>query len=121
MPLSAAICFLALSAGTLCARPERGLMRIVASETSGGFLIRWLPAAVFGVPLLFGWLTMAGQRAGFYSLEFGISVFVILNTVFFSMLVLWTATSLDPIPTTAAPSPKKNCACVPCSRRRWPT
>jgi diguanylate cyclase (GGDEF)-like protein/PAS domain S-box-containing protein len=95
MPLGAALCFIALASGILCARPEHGLMRIVASETSGGFLMRWLPAAVFGVPLLFGWLTMAGQRAGFYSLEFGISVFVILNTIFFSMLVLWTAASLD--------------------------
>ena len=95
MPRHVAVTFLALSAGILFARPEGGLMRVVASETSGGLLVRWLPAAVFGVPLLFGWLTLAGQRAGFYTLDFGISVFVILNTVFFSILTLWTALSLD--------------------------
>ncbi len=95
MALHVALTFLLVCAGILSARPDRGLTRMAANDTAGGLLMRWLPAAVFGVPTLFGWLTLSGQRAGYYELEFGISIFVILNTAFFSVLIFWTASALD--------------------------
>jgi two-component system, sensor histidine kinase and response regulator len=47
MALPTALGFLVLSVGTLCARPDQGLMRVVTSDEAGGVLARrLLPAAI---------------------------------------------------------------------------
>src|SRR5262249_39473886 len=56
MALPTALAFLVLSVGTLCARPDAGLMRVVTSDEAGGVLARrLLPAAIF-IPAGLGWL-----------------------------------------------------------------
>jgi signal transduction histidine kinase len=88
-------CFLALFVGAGCARPDRGLMRLVSSDRAGGVLARrLLPAAVL-VPAGLGWLRLAGQRAGLYHAEFGVALGVAANIVVLMAVVLSTSSLLD--------------------------
>jgi|GEM_PF-2084018 len=87
--------FLLLCAGILFARPDRGLMALVASDTAGGFMVRRLSLAVVLVPLVMGWARLAGQRAGFYSGEFGVVLFVVLGIVVLGLVVWKSAALLD--------------------------
>lgn len=52
-----------------------------------------LPAAVF-VPLFLGLIQIAGLRAGWYNNAFAIAVLTIVNILFFSILVGWSAWKL---------------------------
>ena len=91
MPLATALMFVMLPLGVLAARPERGLMATVTSDSVGGIVARrLLPAAVL-VPLLMGWLRLAGERAGFYGLEFGLVLFALANVVVLTSVVWWNA------------------------------
>jgi two-component system cell cycle sensor histidine kinase/response regulator CckA len=92
--LHTALACLAYASGVLIARPELGLMRLVASDGPGGLLIRrLLPAAVM-VPAFAGWLRLMGQRAGWYDTEFGLALFAASNMLCFSVLDFWTARAL---------------------------
>lgn len=77
MALHTALAFLVLAVGLLFARPDKGGMRLLFSEDTGSKLFARLAALV--LPLLFGWLKLKGQRAGFYSLEFGTALFSLLT------------------------------------------
>jgi signal transduction histidine kinase len=90
-----ASCFLALLVGAGCARPVRGLMKLVSSDGAGGVLARrLLPAAIF-IPTGLGWLRLAGQRAGLYHAEFGVALGVAANIMVLMAVVLSTASLLD--------------------------
>jgi diguanylate cyclase (GGDEF)-like protein/PAS domain S-box-containing protein len=84
-----------MAVAVLAARPEHGILRLVVSDSAGGFLARSAPAVVIAVPMTVGWLTLKGQqRAGFDSAT-AVSVFVFATTVFFSILILRVARTLD--------------------------
>lgn len=87
MAVHTAAAFIVLSAGILFAQPERGFMAVVVSDTAGGIMARQLLPAIVVIPFLLGWLMMAGQHAGFYGLEFGVSLFVLSNIVLFAGLI----------------------------------
>jgi two-component system, sensor histidine kinase and response regulator len=54
----ASMTLVVLSAGVLCARPERGLMAVVTSGNVGGVVARRLLPAAILVPLVFGWFRL---------------------------------------------------------------
>jgi len=92
--LHTAATFAILSGGILCARPERGFMRIVISDSSAGVMVRkLLPAAVL-VPLALGWLRLWGQRKGFYGTEIGLSAYALSNIIIFILLIVACARAL---------------------------
>ncbi len=95
MALHTTVAFLALCAGILFARPDRGLMVIVTSGHAGGVLVRRLLPAVIGVLLAAGWIRLAGQRAGFYGTEFGTAILVVSCIVILGVLVWRSAETLD--------------------------
>src|SRR3989442_3615454 len=66
MSLNTAVAFLIAAAGVLWCRPDRGFAALVAGPTPGGVLTRRLLPAIIVVPLLLGWLRLAGQGAGPY-------------------------------------------------------
>ena len=66
MALHTAATFILLSAGLMLLEPARGLMRVVTGKGLGGIVARRLLAAAVVVPLALGWLSVLGQRAGFY-------------------------------------------------------
>jgi PAS domain S-box-containing protein len=94
MAINTAACLVALSLGVISARPDRGVMAIVTGRDSGGLLARrLLPAAVL-VPLLLGWLRLAGERAGLYGQATGVSLFAVSTMVVFAALIGWSAAIL---------------------------
>jgi two-component system, cell cycle sensor histidine kinase and response regulator CckA len=89
---TAAFCLLAV--GILSARPDRGLVAVIASETAGGVMARRVFPAVLVVPGLLAWLSFAGLRAGYYQNVFGLALLTLGNVIAFSIIVLWSARSL---------------------------
>jgi PAS domain S-box-containing protein len=95
MALHTALTFIALLAGLLCARPDRGLIAIVVSNRVGGVIARrLLPAAIF-VPVVLGWLRLKGQQVGLYGTELGVALMVVSSIAIFAVLVMWSARLLN--------------------------
>ncbi|MBA3272773.1 MAG: hypothetical protein H0T11_02735, partial [Chthoniobacterales bacterium] len=91
MSLPGSIAFLALAAGMLLARPHRGAMAFVTSDTSGGFLARLLLPLGLLLPILLGALRIGGENAGLYSTRIGVGLFATGFIVLFLATVWWTA------------------------------
>ena len=95
MSLPSAVSFLALCLALLCARPERGIAALVASQEAGGILARrLLPAAVL-VPAVLGWLPFLGERTGLVDIEVALAMAVVMGIVTFAALIGVTCWSLD--------------------------
>jgi len=92
--LHTAFTSLALGVGVLFARPNRGLMAVVTSDTAGGVLARRVLLPAVGVPVVLGWLRLVGQRRGFYGTEFGLSLMVVSAVAILGILIWWSAGSL---------------------------
>ncbi|MDB5728473.1 MAG: hypothetical protein JWQ00_1678, partial [Noviherbaspirillum sp.] len=68
---------LALCAGILAVRPDRGLMSLLTNQSAGGMTARrLLPAAIF-IPLAIDRLQFWGQKAGLYDATFGLVLFTL--------------------------------------------
>ncbi len=95
MAVHAAIAFVIVSLGILFFRPDYGWIALIASDNTGGAMIRrlWLPSV--GTLLVFGWLELIGKKAGWYSSEFGASLFVIIAVTVLTVLMWRNARSLD--------------------------
>ncbi|HSI89825.1 MAG TPA: PAS domain S-box protein, partial [Adhaeribacter sp.] len=74
-----ALSFLFLSFGVLFARPDKGTMSIVIGESSSQIIFMRFLAML--LPLVFGWLKLQGEKAGFYSTEAGTAMFAVLTYV----------------------------------------
>ena len=83
--------FMVLSLGVLWARPDRGLMATLLSRSVAGVMLRRLLPAAVCLPIVIGWLRLAGQRAGYYETEFGLALFALSNVIIFASLTLLTA------------------------------
>ena len=93
----ASMTLVVLSAGVLCARPERGLMVVVTSRNVGGVVARRLLPAAILVPLVLGWFRLRGQQVGLYGTELGVSLFTVANMFVVAALVWWSARLLHRI------------------------
>jgi PAS domain S-box-containing protein len=91
MALNTAICFALLTAGFLCARPHRQPVATLLDNTVGGIVARRLLPAAFIVPLALGYLRLLGERHGWVSNEFGLSLLILSIIVVFNALVWWNA------------------------------
>jgi PAS domain S-box-containing protein len=95
MALHTGLAFLALCAGILAARPDRGLMRTATGGGAAGLLLRrLLPGAVVAL-LLAGWLRLLGQREHLFGLEFGTALLVVVSIVLVAVLIWLSARSLE--------------------------
>jgi len=81
----------ASSVGLLFAVPGQGLAGTSRRDDAGALLLRRMVVPIFLVPLLFGWLRLEGERAGFYDTAFGEAAFVIFTTT--AMLALLGVTA----------------------------
>lgn len=83
-----------LALGLLAARPNRGLMEIISSDSAGGLLARRvLPAAVV-VPIAAGWLNLSLQRAAIIDDHLGAAGVAGMNIIAVGGLLWWSARSL---------------------------
>jgi two-component system, cell cycle sensor histidine kinase and response regulator CckA len=90
-----ALGFLVAGTTVLAARSDGGIMSIVTHEGPGGALLRRLSPAIVGVPVVFAWLRLAGERRGLFDREFGVAIVVTANVVCFLSLAVWTARALE--------------------------
>ncbi|MCY3770479.1 MAG: response regulator [Gemmatimonadetes bacterium] len=95
--LNTALGFGVLCAGIFCARPRREPAATLVSATAGGLMARRLLPAAFLIPIVLGWVQFQGERAGFYGVEFGHSLFVVCNVIAFNILIWWNARSIGQI------------------------
>ena len=91
--------FFLLCLGILLARPDRGIMANLSSDSIGGALTRRLLPAAFLLPVLVGWLSLLGEQAGLYGSAASSALFATSLLVVFGGLVSWTAHTLNRIET----------------------
>lgn len=97
MPLHAAVGCVALAAGMVLARVDRGWMRVFQETQLGSIVLRRVVPFAVVVPVLLGWLRLAGERAGLYGTEFGVGLLVIAGTASSLGLAWWLAVELNTI------------------------
>jgi PAS domain S-box-containing protein len=94
MSLHTSAGFVALCAGVLLARQDRGILVILTSDAAGGEMARRLLPAAFVMPLLLGSVVLAGERARLYETGFLLSVMVMATIASFATLIWWNSGSL---------------------------
>lgn len=82
-----AVSLLLLGVGLLCARPAEGLMAQVTADDPGAISFRRLLPALVILPLLLGWLRLAGERAGVFDAATGTGMMMLLFIIIFSGVV----------------------------------
>jgi diguanylate cyclase (GGDEF)-like protein/PAS domain S-box-containing protein len=95
VPIQESIMLFLAGTAVLFERPDRGLLQVATSDTTGGMLARSMPAAVLIAPALLGWLAHRGERLGWYDPSAAMAMLVIEFTVFFSLVIFRVARSLD--------------------------
>lgn len=88
MQLPTAIAFLVLSLGILCSRPREGLMVVISNGDAGGLMARTLLPTAIGLPILFGWLRVAGESSGLVNAEAG-SILLVISMITAFFWVVW--------------------------------
>lgn len=68
--------FIASTLAFVTARPATGMTAALASSTSAGTVLRRTLPLVLLVPLLLGWVSLSGERAGWYDSAFGTAVVI---------------------------------------------
>jgi len=89
-----AIALYLLALGVIAARPRRGLMHVVTSDSPGGVMARRLLPAAVVLPAMLALLRQWGEQAGLYGTGFGRAMLVASNSVLFVVLLWWTAAAL---------------------------
>src|SRR5260370_13713050 len=69
-------------------------MLIIQSEAAGGIMARQLVPTACLLPMVFGGLSVAGQRVGFYDAAFGMALCAVASIFVLSLLILRNAKSL---------------------------
>jgi signal transduction histidine kinase len=91
MALNSAIGFELFAVAAMAVRPNRGVMMVITSATTGGAMARRLLPAAILIPLILGALLFSGEKHGFFGMESGISLFAFANIVIFTMVIWWNA------------------------------
>src|SRR5687767_7937410 len=94
MAFHTVISFILLFVGVICAQPEDGWMGNLIADTLGGDLLRRLLPVAFVVPILFGWLRLQGQVAGYYETDLGTTLLVVAITLLLSVIIWFNAKGL---------------------------
>ncbi|MEO7275303.1 MAG: response regulator, partial [Vicinamibacterales bacterium] len=91
MALPTAMTFLVAGVGLCFTRPDRGLAALLRDAGAGGSSARRLLPAAILLPLLLGWLRLAGQARGWYAVDVGVALHVITNVLISAGLVWWSS------------------------------
>ncbi len=92
-----AVAFSLLIAGLFFVLPERGVMRIVVSESAGGLMARKLLFMTTLTPLLLGAIILAGYRVGLYDTNYRYLLLIVTTIIVYTILIWRNATDLDRI------------------------
>lgn len=89
--------FFLLGLGVLLVRPDRGVVAILTSQESGGFLARRLIPPTIVLPVFLGYLGLSGRWGNLYETKFGIAVLVTATIVFFVTLLIYNAYMMNKV------------------------
>lgn len=89
------IVFALLCAGIFSSRPSEGIMSLVTSTYTGGFMLRRLIFAFIGISILLGILRFIAQQAGMFGIQFGMFYIIAFCITLLVLLILKTTGSLD--------------------------
>ncbi len=95
MVLRTAILTFLLAVGVLCARPAIGFMALATGPGFAGTLLRRLLPTSLLMLFALGWLRIESERRHLYSTELGVAVFTMANIVIFTLLVWWSARTMQ--------------------------
>jgi PAS domain S-box-containing protein len=95
MAIHTATAFVVLCAGILLVRRDRALMAILTAPDAGGWMARRLLVPALAIPLVFGWLRSAGERAGYFDASFGLTLVVLSSMATLAALIGWNASALS--------------------------
>jgi PAS domain S-box-containing protein len=84
-----------LASAVLFARRERDFPRELLSRHYGGLMARRVLPIAIVLPVVLGWLRLAGQRAGWYGTEVGLALFAASNVLAFAILIWFAARTLN--------------------------
>jgi PAS domain S-box-containing protein len=86
-----AVSLLLVGVGLLCARPAAGLMAQITINDPGGVTLRRLLPSLVILPLLLGWLRLAGERTGVFDAATGTGMMMVTFIILFSALAYHAA------------------------------
>ena len=86
------LAFLLMGFAILAARPEFEPVATILSDTAGGVVARRLLPAAATLPMIVGWLCLLGGQAAASTIPpFGLTLYSLLTTVIFMVLIWWNA------------------------------
>ena len=92
--LHTGVALLILGLTTLTARPAEGPVAALLANAQHGMMARRLLAVAVIVPLVFGYVRVAGERRGWFDLPLGTSLLVVAVIVLLSLTIWRTALAL---------------------------
>lgn len=94
MAIHTAFGFVVIALATIVVRPSAGWMAVVSSDTAGGIMARNMLIWAVCVPPIIQWLNLVGLHANLYDQDFSSVIRVTGNIIFFTSMVLRTASQL---------------------------
>jgi signal transduction histidine kinase/CheY-like chemotaxis protein len=80
-----------------CARPKKGLMAAILSDSPGGLIARHLIAPSIVLPLFFGWIAFEGLNRNLYDVGFAASLIVLSSMMIICVLAARSVAELNRI------------------------
>lgn len=97
LAINTSVCFVALSLSVLIKHPQLGFVDYITEKSAGGELARRMLPILLIVPFTVGLLRSIGQHLGFYSTEFGTSIFVVIVTLLSTIHLVYQSRVLTKI------------------------
>jgi signal transduction histidine kinase len=97
MSLDSAVAFVLFCAAYLAGQPERGVMRVLTSRTSGGVMARRLLPMAILIPWGLGAILLVLEQAGIFGKEFAVSLFAVTSVIVFTVMLWWNASLLHQV------------------------
>jgi PAS domain S-box-containing protein len=97
MSLPSLIALLLLTYAVVAVRPDTWLIERLTSQRAGAVMTRRLLPAVLLLPLVIGWIEVAGEGAGALDSAFGSVLQTVVTMFALGALVLWGARRLDTV------------------------
>jgi signal transduction histidine kinase len=95
MAFNTALAIFILAAGVLSSRSDIFYVETLMSSGPGGIMGRRLLPAVIGIPIIFGWLKIMGEKRALYDMEFGTALTIAMVMIVLAIIIGWTAQALN--------------------------
>jgi hypothetical protein len=97
MAIHTTLLFAILTLDVLCVNSHRGIISIAISETAAGVVSRRLLATIPVALFALGWLSLVGQKAGFYDTDTGLAIMVVASIAVSTFAIASTVSALHAV------------------------